>query len=69
MALYTSYAADPRTMRLDCFHCGTATEEQLSLDAVVLEGQWPGRLDRAIDDTNLGKYFFEVQDRETHRVL
>ena len=69
MALSTLPAAAPRTMRLDCFHGGTATEEQISLDALVLEGPWPGRLDRAIDDTNLGKYFFEVLDRKTNRVL
>src|ERR1035438_1119201 len=69
MALSTLPAADPRTMRLDCFHGGTATEEQISLDALVLEGPWPGRLDRAVDDTNLGKYFFEVLDRKTNRVL
>ncbi len=41
----------------------------MSLDGVVLEGPWPGRLDRAIDDTNLGKYYFEVVDRKTNRVL
>jgi hypothetical protein len=56
-------------MRLDCFHGGIATEEQMSLDGVVLEGPWPGRMDRAIDDTNLGKYFFEVRDRQSGRVL
>jgi hypothetical protein len=69
MAFSTLLAADPRTMRLDCFHGGTANEEQLSLDALALEGPWPGRLDRAIDDTNLGKYYFEVLDRKTNRVL
>src|ERR1035441_9193873 len=69
MALSTLPAADPRTIRLDCFHGGTATEEQMSLDGLVLEGPWPGRLDRAIDDTNLGKYYFEVLDRKTNRVL
>jgi hypothetical protein len=69
MALSTLAAADPRTMRLDCFHGGTATEEQMSLDGLVLEGPWPGRLDRTIDDTNLGKYYFEVLDRKTNRVL
>ena len=69
MALSILAAADPRTMRLDYFHGGTATEEQISLDGVVLEGPWPGRLDRTIDDTNLGKYFFEVLDRKTNRVL
>lgn len=69
MTLSTLLAADPRTMRLDCYHGGTATEEQMSLDGVALEGPWPGRLDRAIDDTNLGKYYFEVLDRQTNRVL
>ena len=56
-------------MRLDYFHAGSATEERFSLDGLVLEGPWPGRLDRAIDDTNLGKYLFEVRDRATHRLL
>lgn len=56
-------------MRLDYFHGGNATEEQMSLDGLVLEGAWPGRLDRTIDDTNLGKYYFEVLDRKTNRVL
>jgi hypothetical protein len=46
-----------------------ATEEQMSLDGLVLEGPWPGRLDRMIDETNLGKYYFEVLDRKTNRVL
>jgi hypothetical protein len=69
MVLSILPAAEPRTMRLDCFHGGTATEEYLSLDGVAVEGPWPGRLDRAIDDTNLGKYYFEVLDRQTNRVL
>jgi hypothetical protein len=69
MTLSTLTAADPRTLRVDYFHGGTATEEQLSLDGLVLEGAWPGRLDRAIDDTNLGKYYFEVVERQTNRVV
>jgi hypothetical protein len=69
MALSTLPAAEPRTLRLDCFHGGTATEEDMSFDGLVLEGPWPGRMDRAIDDTNLGKYYFEVVDRKTNRLL
>jgi len=69
LTLSTLMAADPRTLRLDYFHGGTATEEQLSFDGLVLEGAWPGRLDRLIDDTNLGKYYFEVVDRKSNRVL
>jgi hypothetical protein len=60
----------PRTMRLDYFHTGNASEERFSPDAVVLEGAWPGpRSDRWVDDTNLGKYLFEVIDRQTNRVV
>ena len=52
----------PRTMRVDYIHTGSASEEQFALDAAVLEGEWPGPLDRWIDDTNLGKYQFQVLD-------
>jgi hypothetical protein len=61
--------APPRTLRLDYMHTGNATEERFALDGLALEGPWPGRLDRLIDDTNLGQYFFEVADRKTGRVL
>jgi hypothetical protein len=60
----------PRTMRLDYYHTGNATEERFSLDRVVLEPlPWPGNPARPLDDTNLGRYFFEVIDRGTNRVL
>lgn len=63
-------AAPPRTMRVDYFHTGNATEERFSLDRLVLEPlPWPGRADRALDDTNLGKYFFEVRDATTQQLL
>ena len=65
-----SAAAAPRTLRVDYYHSGNATEEHFSLDRVVLEpGAWPGNPARAVDDTNLGKYYFEVLDRQTNRVL
>jgi hypothetical protein len=57
-------------MRVDYYHTGNATEERFSLDRVVLEPlPWPGHGVRTIDDTNLGKYFFEVVDRASNRVL
>src|SRR5258708_3575134 len=62
-------AAQPRTLRLDYVHSGGAAEERFALDGWVREGSWPGRPDRAIDDTNLGPYFFEVVDRAQNRVL
>jgi hypothetical protein len=63
-------AAPPRTFRVDYFHTGDATEERFSLDRLVLEPlPFPGRLDRRLDDTNLGKYFFEVRDAATQELL
>jgi IgA peptidase M64/peptidase M64-like protein len=60
----------PRTLRLDYYHTGSATEERFSLDRVVVEPlPWPGNPAHPLDDTNLGKYFFEVIDRGTNRVL
>ncbi len=59
-----------RTMRLDFYHTGTATEEVFSLDRVVVEPlTWPGNPRRAVDDSNLGKYLFEVRDAKSDRVL
>jgi hypothetical protein len=63
-------AAPPRTMRVDYFHTGNASGEVYSLDRIVLEPlPWPGNPRRPLDDTNLGKYFFEVVDRDSNRVL
>jgi hypothetical protein len=63
-------AETPRTLRLDFFHTGTASEERFSLDRLVLEPlTWPGNPARPIDDTNLGKYQFQVIDRASNRVL
>jgi hypothetical protein len=59
-----------RTMRLDFYHTGTSSEEVFSLDRAVVEPlAWPGNPRRAVDDSNLGKYLFEVRDAKTNRVL
>jgi hypothetical protein len=63
-------AGAPRTMRVDYFHTGNATAEWFSFDRVVLEPlPWPGNPRKPIDDTNLGKYLFEVIDRASNRVV
>ena len=66
----TAAADVPRTLRLDYYHTGTATTETFSVDRVVIEPTpWPGNPARPIDDTNLGKYLFEVIDRDSNRVI
>ena len=57
-------------MRLDYYHTGDATKEVFSQDRVVIEPlPWPGNPRRNIDDTNSGKYLFEVRDRRTNQML
>ena len=70
LSVYPASAQQPATLRLDYYHTGTATSETFSVDRVVVEPTpWPGNPRRALDDTNLGKYLFEVIDPQTNRVL
>jgi hypothetical protein len=68
-AVAAAQPAGLRTMRVDYMHAGAASEEHFALDGIVLEGAWPGPLDRWIDESNLGSYYFQVLDRATNRVL
>ena len=62
--------AAPQTMRLDYYHTGDAAQELFSVERVVIEPlPWPGDISKCTDDTNLGKYFFEVRDQKGKRVL
>jgi IgA peptidase M64/peptidase M64-like protein len=56
--------AAPRTLRVDYVHGGRAGEAWFALDGIALEGPWPGRPDRPLDESGLGKYRFEVRDQE-----
>jgi len=70
LLLSAATQAVPQTMRLDYYHTGDAKQEMFSVDRVVIEPlPWPGDLSKAIDGTNLGKYFFEVRDQKSKRAL
>ncbi len=56
-----------KTMRVDYFHTGNRGDEIIALDRIVSDGPWSGSRTRLIDTTNLGKYYFEVIDRETNQ--
>ena len=58
-----------KTMRVDYFHSGGLGTEVLGLDRVVSDGPWAGSRTRLVDALNLGKYLFEVIDRQTNRVI
>ena len=65
---FDAYFID-KTMRVDYFHSGGPGVEILSLDRVVSDGPWAGSRSRLIDDLNLGKYLFEVIDRQTNATI
>ena len=71
--LTPSFAAGssvPRTLRVDYYHTGNSHEEWFSLDRVVLEPlEWPGNLNKAIDESQLGNYLFEVRERGSGKLL
>jgi hypothetical protein len=58
-----------RTMRVDYFHTSTPKgDEVVALHGVVNDGAWPGSRTRLVDTSNMGKYYFEVIDRDTNQV-
>ena len=58
-----------KTMRVDYFHTGGMGTEIVTLDRVVSDGPWPGSRTRLLDETNRGRYLFDVVDPETNQVL
>lgn len=63
-------AETPATLRVDYYHTGNSEQELFSLHQVVVEPlAWPGNPARPIDDTNRGKYLFEVVDPDSSEVL
>jgi IgA Peptidase M64/Peptidase M64 N-terminus len=70
MLLASCAFAVPATMRLDYYHTGDADHDVFSMDRVVIEPlPWPGNPAKAIDDSNLGNYLFEVRDQVSGRLL
>jgi hypothetical protein len=59
-----------KTMRVDYFHSGgPTTGETFALDRVVNDGPWAGSRTQLVDDTNLGKYLFEVRAQSSPTAL
>jgi IgA Peptidase M64/Peptidase M64 N-terminus len=66
----SALAAPPPTLRVDYHHSGTAASEIYALDRVVREPlPWPGHPSQNLDESNLGKYLFEIRERATNRLL
>lgn len=58
-----------RTMRLDYFHSGNAAEEHFAVDRILSDGKWTGSKTILIDTLNLGKYRFDIIDKQSNVLL
>ncbi|MCP4550457.1 MAG: peptidase M64 [Bacteroidetes bacterium] len=58
-----------KTMRVDYFHTGTATEEHFSIDRILSDGEWGGSMVHLLDVLEYGLYLFEIQDLESGKLL
>jgi hypothetical protein len=66
----TGTAKAPRTVRVDYYHTGNDKDQWFSLDRVVVEPlPWPGNPEKAIDQSQLGNYLFEVRDKASGTLL
>ena len=55
------HGTEPHTMRLDYYHTGNAATEMFSIEQLVREPLvWPGNPAKRIDETQRGKYTFEI---------
>ncbi|MCF8303685.1 MAG: IgA Peptidase M64 [Bacteroidales bacterium] len=58
-----------KTMRFDYYHTGNATEEHFAFDGIVSDGLWAGSRNALVDELRLGKYFFEIQEPKSGKIL
>src|SRR5205085_2016520 len=69
--LFSIFAvAAPRTIRVDYYHTGNSKQEWFSLDRTVLEPlEWPGNPAKAVDESGLGNYMFEVREKASGKLV
>jgi hypothetical protein len=65
---FDAYFVD-KTMRVDTFHTGSAKEELVTLDRVLVQGTWAGSLTRLLDPFDNGRYVAKVFDAATGKLL
>lgn len=49
-------------VRVDYYHWGSAQTEEIAIDSVSIEGEWPGSLTNLTNAPDYGKYRFKVLD-------
>jgi len=58
-----------KTMRIDYFHVGDKTSDEIVFDLVYKQGEWAGNRKSLIDNFNNGKYYHKIYDLELNKLI
>lgn len=58
-----------KTMRIDYFHIGDATNEFVTIDRAYQYGIWAGSLNNLLDEFNNGAYYYKIYDDASGRLI
>ncbi|MFI3261885.1 MAG: M64 family metallopeptidase [Rikenellaceae bacterium] len=59
----------PKTLRMDYYHCGTATSESICFDELIEEPYWAGNPEKCITTTYWGNQKLSVYDSATKELV
>jgi hypothetical protein len=65
---FTEFFVDS-TLRIDYYHCGSKTEEFITLDRLYRQGAWAGSTRHQLDPFDLGRYAARVYDAASGRLI
>ncbi|MFI5237971.1 MAG: peptidase M64 N-terminal domain-containing protein, partial [Ignavibacteriales bacterium] len=68
MEMFNKFFAD-KTMRIDYYHIGDASDEFITLDQIYKYGIWAGSRVHLIDEMNLGRYCVKIYDAASGQVI
>jgi hypothetical protein len=57
------------TLRIDLLHSGDVTTSKYAMDAMMVEGGWPGSRTKLIDTLNVGNSMFYIYDAESGEMI
>jgi len=65
---FDQYFVD-KTMRIDYFHTGDASQELITIDHIYNYGNWAGSLVNLIDPFKNGAYQYKIYDKESNTLI
>lgn len=58
-----------KTMRIDYFHIGNATEEWVTIERIYFQGIWAGSRQNLLDPFNNGRYYIKIYDESSRTLI